>query len=189
MKKHEFTIVHKKEIKRLLAKLNKRGVKDAKAYRRLLALHMRAMGKGNKEISEIVGFSVQYITELVSKYMSEGMDAVLTDRRTTNHRNMTFAEEAAFLEQFAEMAEAGQILTINIIMEKYDEATGKKCSDSTIYRLLRRHGWRKISPRPAHPGKASEEEMDSSKKLTGRTEGCWKNLTEAGATSSSATRA
>ena len=79
---------------------------------------------------------------------------------------MDATEEKIFLDQFTELADAGQLVTIAIIMEKYKEKTGKTCSDTTIYRLLKRHGWRKVAPRPAHPGKASEEEIESSKKLT-----------------------
>jgi len=185
MNKYEFTKLQRKEIKRKLSKENKRKIKDIKAYNRLLTIHMRMLGKKNKEISEVVGFSCQYITEIVSKYANEGIDSILGGKHTGNNRNMSVEEEVAFLEQFRELAEAGQIVTIATIMEKYNKKTGKSCSDTTIYRLLKRHGWRKISPRPVHPGKASEEEIASSKKLTKRTEGCWQNVTEVETTSSS----
>jgi transposase len=187
MKKHRFTRPQMREIKRHMSKESKRKIKDVKAYNRLLALYMRAMGKQNKEISEIVGFSVQYITELVSKYIKEGMDAILTDKRTGNHRNMSISEEIAFLDGFLDLADAGQIVTIATIMKEYEEVTAKPCADTTIYRLLKRHGWRKTAPRPEHPSKASEDEIESSKKLTNRTEGCWKYLQEAGAISLNAT--
>ena len=188
MRKHKFTRSQMREIKRCMAKEGKRKIKDIKAYNRLLALHMRVMGKQNKEISEIVGLSVQYITEIVSKYVKEGMDAILTDKRTGNHRNMSVSEEIAFLDGFFDLADAGQIVTIATIMEKYEEVTGKPCADTTIYRLLKRHGWRKIAPRPEHPGKASEDEIESSKKLTKRTTSYWKNFQNASATSISDTR-
>jgi len=178
-----------REIKRHMTKEGKRKIKDVKSYNRLLALHMRVMGKKNKEISETVGFSVQYITELVSKYVKEGMDSILTDKRTGNHRNMSVSEEIAFLDGFFDLADAGQIVTIATIMEKYEEVTGKPCADTTIYRLLKRHGWRKIAPRPEHPGKASEDEIESSKKLTKRTGGYWENLQEASETKLNDTRA
>ena len=189
MNKHKFTRPQMREIKRHITKEGKRKIKDIKAYNRLLALHMRTMGKQNKEISETVGFSVQHVTELASKYAKEGMDAILTDKRTGNNRNMSVSEEITFLEGFFDLADAGQIVTIATIMEKYEEATGKPCADTTIYRLLKRHGWRKTAPRPEHPGKASEDEIESSKKLTNCTGSCWKNLTEVGGTSISGIRA
>lgn len=179
MTKHKFTKQQIKEIKRYMAKENKRKIRDVKSYNRLLALHMRVLGKKNKEISEVIGFSAQYVTELVAKYVKVGMEPILTDKRTSNNRNMSVADEITFLEQFMELADAGQIITIHTIMEKYIEVTGKPCSDTTIYKLLKRHGWRKVAPKPEHPGKATAEEIESSKKLTKRTGSYWKNLTEA----------
>ena len=153
------------EIKRKMVK-GARKIKDVKAYKRLLALHMRGLGRSNKEIAEALGFSSQYITELVSKFRRQGMEAVLTDNRTSNNRRMSFDEEAKFLSQFVELAESAQIVTVAGILKEFEKATGKKSNTQTIYKLLKRHGWRKVNPRPRHPGKASDEEIASSKKLT-----------------------
>ena len=176
-----------KEIKRKMRKASK--LKDIKGYKRLLALHIRGLGKSNQEISEVIGFSNQYITELVSKYIKEGMDAILTDKRTSNNRRMSFAEEAEFLEQFVDLAEAGQLITVNGMLSKFEEVTGKKSNTSTIYKLLKRHGWRKIAPRPKHPNKATDEEIESSKKLTQNSERlCWRKIEEMPETSTSTTK-
>jgi transposase len=78
---------------------------------------------------------------------------------------MTFERVTQFLEQFLELAEAGELVTVKEILEKFEEETGKASNTSTIYKLLKRHGWRKVKPRPCHPGKASAEEIASSKKL------------------------
>ena len=155
----------------------KKKIKDVKAYKRLQALYLRGLGKSNKEIAELTGFHIQSITDLVRKYMEHGLEAILTDRRTSNNRHMGFDEESAFLEQFVDLADAGQIITVEKILQKFHETTGKECDSSTIYRLLKRHGWRKVKPRPQHPGKASEEEIASSKKLRQSTEACWKIIT------------
>ena len=80
-----------KEIKRRWAKAQKRKIKDANAFRRLQVLYLRIKGKTNKEISEIVGYSPQYITEIVAKYRKEGMDAILSDKRTGNNRKLSFS--------------------------------------------------------------------------------------------------
>ena len=107
------------------------------------------------------------------------MEAILTDSRTGNNRKLSFEEEAAFLDQFYDLAEAGQLVTVKTISEKFVELTQEPCNDSTIYRLLKRHGWRKISPRPTHPEKASEEDIASSKKLTNFSgNSCWKKIGE-----------
>ena len=164
MRNRGFEKYEEKEIKRRWAKAQKRKIKDANALRRLQVLHLRVKGKTNAEISEIVGFSKQYIIEVVAKYRNKGMDAILEDKRTGNNRKLSFDEETVFSDQFYDLAEAGQLVTIHTIMKKFEELTCGPCADTTIYRMLKRHGWRKVSPRPAHPGKASEEEIEASKK-------------------------
>ena len=177
------------EIRHTILKVQKRKG-DIKAYRRLLALSMYGKGKSRKEISETVGYGVQYITELVSKYLNEGIEAIVTDKRTSNNRRMSFADETEFLDQFVDMAEAGQLVTVKIILEKFEEVTGKPSNTTTIYQLLKRHGWRKVRPRPAHPGKASEEEILSSKKLTKNSgSSYWKKIEEIAGTNTSITKA
>jgi len=49
--------------------------------------------------------------------------------------------------------------------KEYEKRIGHEIrSHGQIYKLLKRHGWRKIKPRPEHPQKASEEEIEASKK-------------------------
>ena len=33
----------------------------------------------------------------------------------------------------------------------YEEVLGRKVPKSKVYRMLARHGWRKVMPRPRHP--------------------------------------
>jgi transposase len=171
--KRKFTSMQKDEIRRKLAKVKKK-MRDIKAYNRLLALRMYSQGTGNKAISEALEYSVQYISELVTKYINEGMDAIINDKRTSNNRRLNWGEEEEFLERFRETAEAGQLITVKEILAKYEEVTGEASGTSTIYALLKRHGWRKVKPRPENPKKASEEEIAASKKNSGKSTGyCW----------------
>jgi len=68
-----------------------------------------------------------------------------------NHENMTLAEEKALLARFAKEAGAGEMLNIHDLKAAYEKAIGHPTSDSTVYNLLHRHGWRKLMPRPHHP--------------------------------------
>ena len=179
MRNRKFKEYEVKEIKRRWAKAQKRKIKDANALRRLQVLHLRVIGKSNEEISEIVGFSKQYIIQIVAKYRKQGMDAIMEDKRTGNNRKLSFDEEVVFLDQFYDLAEAGQLVTIHTRIEKFEELTGEPCADTTIYRMLKRHGWRKASPRPAHPGKSSEADIAASKKLTKNSErSYWEKIGE-----------
>ena len=67
------------------------------------------------------------------------------------YENMTLAEEKALLARFAKAAGAGEMLNIHDLKAAYEKAIGHETSQSTIYNLLARHGWRKLMPRPFHP--------------------------------------
>jgi hypothetical protein len=65
--------------------------------------------------------------------------------------NMAVTEEKALLARFAKAAGAGEMLNIHDLKVAYEQAIGHRTSNSTIYNLLGRHGWRKLMPRPFHP--------------------------------------
>ena len=67
------------------------------------------------------------------------------------HENMTLAQEKALLARFAKRAGAGELLNIHDLKAAYEQAIGHATSESTVYNLLNRHGWRKLMPRPYHP--------------------------------------
>ena len=185
MKRNVYTGMQWKEIKRKMTKISGKQI-DAKGYKRLVALHMRGLGKSNEEVGEALGYNNYYVAKLVTKYKNEGIESIINDKRTSNNYRMCFDEEVKFLEQFKELAEAGQVLTVEKILHKFEEETGKESNTSTIYKLLKRHGWRKIKPRPKHPNGATEEEMNSSKKLTkNSSRSCWKKIEETAETNKS----
>ena len=175
-RKREITKIQRDEIRRALRKAQKK-MRDVKAYKRLQVLRMYGQGNTNKEIKAATEYSLPQISCIVSKYLNEGIESVMTDKRTSNNRRMSYAEEETFLEQFIGVADEGQLVTVKAILLRFEEVTGKASNTTTIYQLLKRHGWRKIAPRPAHPGKASEEEINSSKKLTQNSASlCWKKI-------------
>jgi len=65
--------------------------------------------------------------------------------------NMTLSEEKALLTRFAKAAGAGEMLNIHDLKTAYEKAIRHPTSNSTVYNLLARHGWRKLMPRPFHP--------------------------------------
>src|SRR6266496_2211557 len=48
-------------------------------------------------------------------------------------------------------AAMGVSLNIHDIKAAYEKTIGHETSNSTVYNLLARHGWRKLMPRPFHP--------------------------------------
>ena len=159
--RYEFTEEQVQEITNA-AKANKRKDVD----RRLRALLMRAKGNTLAEIAQATGYSISNITKLVRTYRAGGLAAIVENHYGGNHRNMSYEEEAALLKPFEQKAEAGQMVEISEIKAAYQEAVGHPIGTSQIYYVLHRHKWRKVMPRSRHPKKASEEVIETSKKLT-----------------------
>lgn len=65
--------------------------------------------------------------------------------------SMTIEEEREFLSQWKEKAAAGGVLTVPPIHAALVERLGHNTPMSTTYRLLARHGWRKVQPDTKHP--------------------------------------
>ncbi len=64
---------------------------------------------------------------------------------------MTIEQERQFLSEFLEQAVHGGILVVSKIQQAFELKVGRKVAESTIYRMLDRHDWRTIIPRPKHP--------------------------------------
>ena len=140
--------------------------KNKRAEARLKVLELRAKGAKSSDIAKATGFHPASVTRLVAKYRDSGIDAIVNNHYGGNHRNMSVEEESAILAPFKAQAEKGELVEISEIAKAYQKAVSHRVEITQIYRVLHRHGWRKIMPRSKHPKKASEEEIAASKKLT-----------------------
>jgi len=145
--------------------------KNTTAYKRLEVAALRGEGKRNVEIAEITKYHVKRVSQIVSEYCTKGIEALRSERRGGKKpQNLSKAEEEKMLREFEKQAENGQVITVKKIKKRYEELIGRELkSRSQIYTVLERHGWRKVMPRSAHPKKASDEEIEASKKLTQNT--------------------
>jgi transposase len=138
--------------------------------RRLRALILHAKGMDHATIAKHTEYATSYISELVAKYVDHGIEAIIGNHYRGNRRNLSIEEEKVLLCQFKEKAEQGQMVEISEIRKAYEAACGCSPDKSRgqIYRVLERHGWRKVMPRSRHPNKANDEVTEASKKLTTR---------------------
>lgn len=89
-----------------------------------------------------------------------------TSKKTWGGRrnsSMTIEEEREFLSQWQEQATRGGVLTVPPIHAALIERLGHTIPLSTTYRLLARHGWRKVQPDTKHP-KSDPAAQDEFKK-------------------------
>jgi transposase len=103
-------------------------------------------------IAESMGVSRSTVNRAHMAYDHGGLKALRRKPSGGRKReNMPVAEEKALLARFAKAAGAGEMLNIHDLKVAYEKAIGHETSNSTVYNLLIRHGWRKLMPRPFHP--------------------------------------
>jgi transposase len=76
---------------------------------------------------------------------------------------MTIEQERQFLSEFLDQAAQGGIIVVSKIQQAFEAKVGRKVAESTIYRMLDRHDWRTIIPRPRHPN-SNDEAQEGFKK-------------------------
>ena len=139
--------------------------KDKRIDKRLTVLEMSAQGVDRADISHVTGYHIDYIPKLISQYRDGGIEAITGNHYHGNRRNISVEDEAEILRPFQEKAKQGQLVDVREIKAAYESAVGHKIGSGQIYFVLKRHNWRKVMPRSKHPKKASDEEIESSKKL------------------------
>jgi transposase len=69
---------------------------------------------------------------------------------------MTLEQEREFLSKYLDQASHGGILIVSEIKRAFEAKVGHKVAKTTVYRMLDRHDWRTITPRPRHPNSNAE---------------------------------
>ena len=103
------------------------------------------------QIALHTGMAIPTVHNLISNYNRIGPAAIETPGKGGRRRAyLSWEEETSFLEPFIQKAITGQIATAGEIKEALEDKLGHSVHKTTVYRLLKRHGWRKIAPRPFH---------------------------------------
>jgi transposase len=134
--------------------------------RRLKAIKLHMDGKTNTEIADKLDYTRARVGQLIKEYREKGLLEFARHKYGGNNRSLSFAEEAEILKQFDEKVAKGEVVTASMIKKAFDEKRGKDTGRGYIYMLLARHDFRMVMPRSKHPNKASDEDIESSKKLT-----------------------
>jgi transposase len=121
-----------------------------------------------EEIARDTGVSVTTVRRVISSYNRLGLAAIETPGKGgRRHEYMSLEQERSFLQPFFARAAHGEIATTEEIQRAFEAEVKHEVHISSIYRLLDRHGWRKLVPRPRHP-KANPEEQTAFKKTLRR---------------------
>ena len=127
--------------------------KSKAQFQRVQCVWLRtALDLSAVQIATAIGWKPGSVKQFHSRFLREGKSALVGPGRG-GRRNayLTLEEEEEFLSRFVQRAAQGGILVVSEIKATFEAKIGQKVPKSTIYRMLARHGWRKIAPRPRHP--------------------------------------
>lgn len=156
---NELTPIQIAELKQALRDKN-----NAAHHRKIQALILYSETHSLTSAAKSVGFVHQTVRNLLNRYLEGGLSALLKENRGGRRRAyMTREEEEAFLKEQFSSALSGEFVTVTKLFEAYQEKVGRKTTREGFYALLKRHGWRKLTPRPQHPKKADAETILASK--------------------------
>ena len=127
------------------------------------------------QTANLLGVSTRSVSRLRGdlRLLREGLYE--GDQRGGRRReNMTLEEETAFLAGWRARAEAGEVVVASEMRQAIAEQLGRPVVESHVYRLLARHGWRKVAPDTRHPKADVEKQEEWKKKFPKRWPGCWR---------------
>ena len=127
-------------------------------FQRFLCIWLRSeCGLSTETIAKTIRWHVNTVRLIQKDFIRRRIVALQESPKGGRyHALMNKEEEKEFLSGFEKSGTKGTILTAQDIKSKLEEKLGKRIHISTVYRLLERNGWRKITPRPSHVKRDAE---------------------------------
>ena len=126
---------------------------DLDEFRSALAVLLPAeVGLSLEVTAAMLGVGTASVNRL-QKRLAAGRAAAQRQRNWGGRRHslLTFDQEVEFLKPWAEQACAAGILVLSPIRAALAQRVGHPVKASVVWRLLARHGWRKVAPDTRHP--------------------------------------
>ncbi len=111
-------------------------------------------GLSIQQTADIIGRSVSVTCSMRTRFgrVIEGLqDAPQHKQQLRNRAHASLALEAQVLDEVLSDANAGGVVIIPRLKPAIEAKLGKVMALSGIYRMLERHGWRKLAPDTRHP--------------------------------------
>jgi transposase len=131
-----------------------RQTQDIREMREAMAVLLPAELKTSLEqTARLLGVGRATVPRLQAGFR-ERRQPLSTERKRWGGRRrslMNAEEEKEFLQPWIEPAQTGGILVVSPIRAALAQRLGRPVKASVVYRLLARHGWRKVAPDTHHP--------------------------------------
>jgi transposase len=126
-----------------------------------------------EEIAQTVGVSPTTVHRVISTYNRLGVAAVETPGTGgRRHQYLTPEQERVFLQPFLVRAARGELATATEIQQAFEAEAKQPVANSTIYRLLARHGLR-LRGAPSRSARTPEHPLAHEQSVPVRKRGEW----------------
>jgi transposase len=106
-----------------------------------------------------VGLASQTVRNLLWAYQRGGPAGIDTAGRGQRQRAyLSLKQEKTLVAKFLKKSAVGQVSTGTLLKPTLEKAVGHKVAKTTVCRVLKRHQWRKVVPRPRHPESTPERQ-------------------------------
>lgn len=124
-----------------------------------------------EQTAALLGIGRASVTRLQARFRHRAATGKSRGRNWGGRRRSLLAPaaEKAFLAPWLAQAKAGGLLIVSPLRAALAQKLGRPVAATVVYRMLARHGWRKVSPDTRHPQadpKAQEDWKKNSRK-------CW----------------
>lgn len=147
--------------------------KDTRQLRCAQAVLLPAvMGATLEQTAALLGVSRASVPRLQALFRQSMQTGKSPPRNWGGRRRelMTSDEEKKFLEPWEQQAKDGGRLVVSVIRAALAQHLGRPVKACVVYRLMGRHGWRKVSP-DTHQPKSDPAAQEEWKKTSGNTGG------------------
>lgn len=120
------------------------------------------LGATLEQTAAALGVGRATVARLQVTFRKQSQASSETNRNWGGRRKslLTLEEEAEFLAPWVEQAKAGAMVVVSPIRAALAQRLKQPVKPSVVYRLLARHGWRKVAPDTRHPLSKPEVQED-----------------------------
>jgi hypothetical protein len=112
------------------------------------------LGLSLEQTAKAIGRSPRATCALRTRFVQVQTGRRQAPRRKSELRNratVTLEREGEILDEVLKGATDGAVLVIPGLKSALEDRLGRSVALSTVYRMLARHGWRKLAPDTRHP--------------------------------------
>jgi transposase len=140
-----------------MVNISRQIVKEADTARQLRTglsiLIPKVCSASNADTARVLGVGLASVVRMQKQIRDQvaGKSVVKESWGGRRRQHLTLQQEAEFLEPWIEKAEKGGVLVVPPIHAALQHRLKRSVAASTVYRMLARHGWRKVEPDTCHP--------------------------------------